>query len=64
MGRKISIPLSPSTDRWGSNGGVPGTAELTVLLMKSKTSWSVCLKARLMGKVGKAANFGWSSYKK
>jgi hypothetical protein len=37
---------------------VPGTAALAVLLIKSNTSWSVCLKARLMGKVGKAANRG------
>ena len=64
MGRRISIPLSPSTDRWGSNGGVPGTPVLTVRLMKSNTSWSVCLKARLMGKVGKAANRGCNSYRK
>ncbi len=58
MGFRISMSLSPSRDRCGSNGGVPGTAALAVLLIKSNTSWSVCLKARLMGKVGKAANRG------
>ena len=61
IGRMISIPRSPSTDLFGSNGGTPGTSPDTVLCMKSKTSWSVCLKARLIGNVGKAVNRGCNS---
>lgn len=60
----ISIPRSPSTERCASNSGVPGISADIAREMKSNTSWSVCLNARLMGNVGKAANRGCSSYRK
>lgn len=55
------MPRSPSTERWASKGGTPGTEAVVVRAMKSNTSCEVCLKARFMGKVGKGANLGSSS---